>query len=192
MSEVVNLNGVEDTELRIRLHEIEAKIREIKNKLALEVKECSSIRNDIYNLLLKLNETGVIEDVDSICDLVDSTEKKLGLEYEGESEISRLYTKVVKESREESNKEDSDEKQDESGYDSDCDEKGISTVQDRNIGELVDSAQKEMLLGQDLLDRVKMAKSNHSKLKTSLEKMQRGRVDSSRIKEDDDGEYDFI
>ena len=84
------LKGLDDLEkdfaLEVLKHKRVTAVEAIQGK--------SKVKNEIYDLLLKLSDDHRVEDVDDVCDFMQEIEEKYELKYNGELPISKIYTKL--------------------------------------------------------------------------------------------------
>lgn len=85
------LNSSDETMSQTSLETLRTKIKSQRSKAIELLKKGSTVRNNIYELLLKLSDQHRIENIDDVCDFMDEIEEKYGLKSEEDSDMSLLY-----------------------------------------------------------------------------------------------------
>ena len=164
------LKGLDDLEkdfaIEVLQHKRVAAVEAIKGK--------SELKNEIYDLLLKMSNEHRVEDVDDVCDFMQEIEEKYELKYKGELPISKMYTELCNYKEKDPSKEkESTLEEGGTSKDSTGSDEKIFADSNGDIKEEVRLAKERIMLYDSLLRNVELSTYEQQLLLERLKKIQK-------------------
>ena len=163
--------------MQIRVKDIKEKVKEEKRKITDEINKNRLLKSEILELVIELNSSDLIEDVDGIHELMKSIDEKYELDNNhSESDLAKLYAEVVDSLKPHKEGEKSDDE-------SECiEDEECSTLKYVELIKFYNELEKRYLLCTCLLNRLEMSNFEHRLTIRRLKEMKNRKIDGANFK----------
>lgn len=163
--------------IQIRVKDIKEKVKEEKRKITDEINKNRLLKSEILELVIELNSSDLIEDVDGIHELMRSIDEKYELDdNHSESDLGKLYAEVVDSLKPHKEGEKSDDE-------SECiEDEECSTLKYVELIKFYNELEKRYLLCTCLLNRLEMSNFEHRLTIRRLKQMKNRKIDEVNFK----------
>ena len=163
--------------MQIRVKDIKEKVKEEKRKITDEINKNRLLKSEILELVIELNSSDLIEDVDGIHELMKSIYEKYELDNNhSESDLAKLYAEVVDSLKPHKEGEKSDDE-------SECiEDEECSTLKYVELIKFYNELEKRYLLCTCLLNRLEMSNFEHRLTIRRLKEMKNRKIDGANFK----------